>query len=86
MRLKVVYLGPSSLCNVSINSKNFRSSETGGKKKNNVYLQFGESAKTRKRRIGELRDHVVTQISEMDNMQLGINKTNKVIRRYDNLK
>lgn len=47
------------------------------KKKNNVYLQFGESAKTRKRRIGELRDHVVTQISEMDNMQLGINKTNK---------
>ena len=47
------------------------------KKKNNAYLQFGESAKTRKRRIGELRDHVVTQISEMDNMQLGINKTNK---------
>lgn len=88
MRFKVVYLGPSSLCNVSINSKNFRSSETGGKlkKKNNVYLQFGESAKTRKRRIGELRDHVVTQISEMDNMQLGINKTNNVIRRYDNLK
>lgn len=79
MRFKAVYLGPSSLCNVSINSKNFRSSKTAGKKKKSVYLQFGESAKTRERRIRELRDHVVTQISEMDNMQLGINKTNKVI-------
>ena len=80
MRFKVVYLGPSSLCIVSINSKNFRSSKTEKKKKRrkNVYLQFLESAKTRERRIGELPDHVVTQISEMDNMHSGLTKQTKL--------
>jgi len=79
MRFKVVYLGPSSLWNVSINSKNFRSGKKKEeKKKRNVYLQFGESAKTRERRIRELSDHVVTQISEMDNMHSGLTKQTKL--------
>ena len=74
MGCKVVYLATSSLCSVSINSKNFRSGSTEKEKKKKVYLQFWESAKTGERRIGKFSDHVVTQISEMDNMHSGLTK------------
>ena len=78
MGFKIVYLGTSSLCNSSINSKNFRLIETEKEKKKLVYLQFGESAKSRERRIGNFSDHVVTQISEMDNMHSGLTKQTKL--------
>lgn len=45
MWFKVV--GFFSLCNVFINSKNFWLSKIRGKKKENVYLQFGEFVKIR---------------------------------------